>query len=64
MILRYKLKTTKEQEMKVGNNENAGVAKMFFILECVGFTRMVSNSGLDLAPILSKKLKFMTGEKK
>ena len=24
---------------------------------------MVSNSGLDLAPILSKKLKFMTGEK-
>jgi len=49
--------------MKVGNNENAGVVKMFFILECVGFTRMVSNSGLDLAPILSKKLKFMTGEK-
>jgi hypothetical protein len=24
---------------------------------------MVSNSGLDLAPILSKKLKFMTGKK-
>jgi hypothetical protein len=49
--------------MKVGNNENAGVVKMFFILECVGFTRIVSNSGLDLAPILSKKLKFMTGKK-